>query len=282
MSVATTKPNLFIVGQPKSGTSALFSFLRQHPKINACSAKEPSYFCTDIRSQHFHLSKTPRELGNYLDLYPQRTCDYAMEGSTSYLYSATAAQEIYAFNPASKIIILLREPAKFLFTYHKQLLRNSCVFEEVDSFEDALALEPRRKKGEALPAGVFDEKFLFYSERLRYVEHISRYARLFPKEQIQVIVYDDFRDDNAAVMNQVWRFLELEPPSELKLAEVNRQVAVRNRRVKQFLDKHLFGFKAWLKHGTAKPLFKILRRLYRSVIFSGELSETLNPETEKN
>ena len=50
---ARAKPNLFIVGQPKSGTSALFSFLKGHPDVGVCSTKEPQYFCKDINSQYF-------------------------------------------------------------------------------------------------------------------------------------------------------------------------------------------------------------------------------------
>ena len=51
----TTLPNLFIVGQPKSGTSALFSFLKQHPQISPCQVKEPQYFCKDLQSQQLRI-----------------------------------------------------------------------------------------------------------------------------------------------------------------------------------------------------------------------------------
>ncbi|WP_018016219.1 sulfotransferase family protein [Teredinibacter turnerae] len=274
---AQPQPNLFIVGQPKSGTSAVFSFLRQHPEINACSAKEPSFFCSDIRSQYFHLSKQARTLKNYLALYRSGDYRYWLEGSTAYLYSAKAAEEIHQFNPDARIIILLREPAEFLFTYHKQLLRNSCPFEEVTSLEDALALEPQRRRGEKLPRHVFDASFLYYSERLRYVDHIKRFTALFPVSQIKIVIYDDFKADNAQVMGGLWDWLGLTPPAAMELQQVNAQVEVRNRRLKQFLDKRLFGVKQILRKRIGKRIFKVLRAGYRKIIFAGAVQEKLDP-----
>ena len=42
------QPNFFIVGQPKSGTSALYSFLSGHPDVCMGATKEPQFFCTDL------------------------------------------------------------------------------------------------------------------------------------------------------------------------------------------------------------------------------------------
>jgi len=42
------KPNLFVVGEAKSGTTALYDFLTQHPDIFMCDPKEPDFFCKDF------------------------------------------------------------------------------------------------------------------------------------------------------------------------------------------------------------------------------------------
>lgn len=262
------KPNLFIVGQPKSGTSALFSFLKQHPQINACSVKEPQFFCKDFNSQYFHLSKTPRELENYLALYEQTSCRYHMEASTAYLYSRVAADEICAFNPDARIIIMLREPVDFLYTYHKQLLRNSCKFEEETDFVTALNLESQRHQGRALPRDVFEEKFLYYSERVKYVEQIERYYARFPRAQIKVIVYDDFKRDNRKVFADVQAFLGLEQDFVPQFETVNKQVDVRNRALKQFVDQHTFALKRWIRTTFGKGVFVRLRQMYRNLVFT--------------
>lgn len=261
-------PNLFIVGQPKSGTSALFSFLRQHPDISACEIKEPQYFCSDINSQYFYLSKTPRSIENYLALFPCEAAHYHLEASTSYLFSKKAAENIYKENPEAKIIIMLREPVDFLFTYHRQLLRNSCKFEVEEDFLTALSLEGERRAGRSLPIDVFDEQFLMYSERVHYVEHIKRYTNIFPQEQIKIILYDDFKKDNVQTFRSVLDFLSL--PSDLmpEVGVVNKQVAVRNRALKQFLDKAFYPLKMWLKARVSKESFHRLRDYYRKIVFS--------------
>ena len=118
------KPNLFIVGQPKSGTTALHQFLGQHPEIFMSSIKEPHFFCSD-----FHL-ESDRAYGKqrffdfrnesaYLQIFAKAEgAEIAGESSTNYLYSQVAAEKIYNFNPDAKIIIILREPAKFLYSLH--------------------------------------------------------------------------------------------------------------------------------------------------------------------
>lgn len=268
-----TLPNLFIVGQPKSGTSALFSFLKQHPEVSACQVKEPQYFCKDLQSQHFALSKTERTDENYLKLFEETPASYQMDGSTAYLYSQQAASEIRAFNPDAKIIVMLREPVDFLYTYHKQLLRNSCKFEDVTDFQTALSLESERRQGRKLPKGVFDKKFLWYSERVKYVEHLTRFEECFPPENILVIIYDDFRRDNAGVFQRVLRFLDL-PEFNAEFSQVNQQVNVRNRRLKQFLDRTLFPLKTRIKRYAPRSLFVKLRSGYRSLVFKkGEIEK---------
>ena len=276
----TLKPNLFIVGQPKSGTSALFSFLKQHPAVSACTVKEPQFFCKDLKSQHFVLSKTERTLENYLALYEDTGTEYQMEGSTAYLYSGVAAEEIKAFNPDAKIIVMLREPVDFLYTYHKQLLRNSCKFEVVTDFVEALNLEPARREGKHLPTGVFDEKFLWYSERVKYVEHLARFEACFPPENIMVILYDDFRRDNAAMFSQVLGFLNL-PEFSAEFAQVNKQVNVRNRALKQFLDRTLFPAKTFIRKHFPRSWFVNMRSAYRSLIFKQGEIEKLDDKTRQ-
>jgi hypothetical protein len=53
------KPNFFIAGAPRSGTTALFYFLKQHPEIYMSGLKEPYYFCSDFHeeSDHFHQTE---------------------------------------------------------------------------------------------------------------------------------------------------------------------------------------------------------------------------------
>lgn len=265
---AFAKPNLFIVGQPKSGTSALFSFLKGHPEVCVCATKEPQFFCKDINSQYFHLSNQERTEQNYLKLFEHCAGQkVVMEASTAYLYSRVAAQEIRKFNPDAKIIMMLREPVDFLFTYHMQMLRTSCTFEDVEDFMTAMELEPARKKGEHIPRNCLDPKFLYYSDRVRYAEQVERYREAFPAGQLKIIVHDDFKADNEAVYDDVVDFLGIDPAYRPEFKVINAKVGVRFRRIKQASDQWLFPVKKVVRPLLPQGLYKAGRSLYRRIFF---------------
>lgn len=275
-------PNLFIVGQPKSATSALYSYLRQHPEVCMGSTKEPQYFCKDFNSQYFYLAKLERTDKNYLALFDGcGDVRVVGEGSTAYLYSSVAAEEIAKFNPAAKIIILLREPVDFLYSYHLQLQRNSCTFEVEKDFLKALSLEQARKNGQHVPRNCFDQRFLYYSDRARYKEQLERYYQHFPPEQIKVIIYDDFSADTRAVYMDILKFLGLSEDFVPDLGVVNAKVNLRSRRVKQAADKILFPIKQLVRGRFSSRFYKRLRSLYRMMIFSKGAVAPLDEQTKR-
>ena len=51
MSKSDKKPSFFLVGEPKSGTTALYEFLRQHPNIFLPEEKENGFFCKDLQAE---------------------------------------------------------------------------------------------------------------------------------------------------------------------------------------------------------------------------------------
>lgn len=276
---ANARPNVFIVGQPKSGTSALFSFLKDHPDACVCATKEPQFFCKDINSQYFHLSNQARTDENYLKLFAH--CGeqkVIMEASTAYLYSRVAAEQIHAFNLDAKIIMMLREPVDFLFTYHMQMLRTSCTFEEVEDFMSAMSLETERKAGRRIPSNCFDPQFLYYSDRVRYTEQIERFRNVFPAAQLKIIIQEDFKANNAAVYDDVAAFLGLDPAFRPQFKTINAKVGVRFRRIKQASDQMLFPVKQWIKPRLPTHFYKAGRSLYRRVFFKQKGLPTLRPQ----
>jgi hypothetical protein len=246
------------------------------------TTKEPQYFCKDLNSQYFHLSGLERNDSNYLALFEHCNRHKIVgEGSTAYLYSSIAAEEIARFNPHAKIIAMFREPAEFLYSYHLQLLRNSCTFEIETDFDVALKLEALRKSGEQVPSSCFDRKFLFYSDRVRYTEQLDRFYSAFPSEQIKVIIYDDFQANNREVYLDVLRFLDLSSDYIPDMNIVNATVKVRSRKVKQTLDRVLFPIKQKLRVRITKETYQNIRNLYRKLVFSRGTVAPLDPHLKK-
>src|SRR5437870_2101984 len=118
-------PDFFIVGQHKSGTTALYEMLRRHPQIFMPERKEPRYFADDLpsRYQPWQEHGEPETYDDYLSLFdPARPDQLIGEASTAYIWSRTAAARIAAAQPAARVIVLLREPASYVRSMHMQLL----------------------------------------------------------------------------------------------------------------------------------------------------------------
>lgn len=181
------KPNFFIVGAPKCGTTALYAYLRQHPDIFMPSSKEPHFFAKDLEKPDYVT-----EYPSYIKLFAKADKETCIgEASVWYLYSRCAAQEIYQFDKNAQIIIMLRNPVDMIYSYHSQRLFNGT--EDQADFAQALALEPLRKQGRHLPKNIDDRHGLYYSEIAQYDVQIKRYFDLFPREQIHIILFDRFK-----------------------------------------------------------------------------------------
>jgi hypothetical protein len=225
-------PDFFIVGHAKSGTTALYEMLRRHPEIfmptyKGGAGKEPWYFSRDnpqpqstpARSVAFTGRRTMTH-DEYASLFAAAKPDQRVgEASSSYLWSASAAGRIASAQPAARIIAILREPASFLRSLHLQLLQNHHEVER--DFRKAVALDDPRREGRLIPSHSYWPQALIYSDRVRYVEQLRRYHAVFPPEQVLVLIYDDFRDDNDATLGRVLRFLEVDPTRSIPAVQAN-------------------------------------------------------------
>jgi len=207
------KTDFFLAGNSKSGTTALYKFLRQHPEICMCFPKELNIFAKDFVHEQDVGRFTRKTLGEYPGYFddPSESKLWG-EASACYLYSSVAAKEIYDYNPEAKIIAIFREPVDFLHSYHLQMLTNPVSEGEVEKdFERALELEAERKQGHALPDGCLIPPLLYYSERVKYVEHLERFYARFDEDQVLVLIYEDFKADNEGVFQRILQFLEVDP-----------------------------------------------------------------------
>ena len=222
-------PDFFIVGHSKSGTTALYEMLRAHPQIFMPDLKEPVFFAREL-PREAHRYRAPETLEEYLALFaPAQEGQLLGEASASYLWSPTAAAEIAKLRPDAKIIAILREPASFLRSLHLQNLQSH--YEDERDLRRALALEPERREGRSLPRRSRWPQALNYSERIRYVEQLRRYHEVFGREQVLVLIYDDFRADNLGTVRRVLRFLGLDADAEITATEANPTVRVRSQQL---------------------------------------------------
>jgi hypothetical protein len=225
-------PDFFIVGHHKSGTTALYEMLRSHPDIFMPDLKEPLFFARELHPGLMPDDPQPETLEEYLALFagagPQQL---AGEATPSYLRSRSAAARIAELAPDARIIAILREPASFLRSMHLELLKDHVETEK--DFRKAIEREGRERDSKPV---------LWYStERVEYAEQLRRYHAAFGPEQVLVLIYDDFRADNAGTVRRVLRFLNADETAPIADSEANRTVAVRSPRAYEFVRSLYLG-----------------------------------------
>lgn len=280
------KPNFFIVGKPKSGTTALYYFLRQHPQIFMPEQKEPWFFATDIikDSDKFYDYKKyydnpwQREEGEYIKLFKEAEKEKAVgEATTVYLYSTEAAKNIYEFNTDARIIGLLREPVDFLYSFYYYWIREGR--ENAKTFEQALELEDRRKKGEDIPPNIRFPSELYYSERIKYAEQVKRYLDLFGKKQTKIIIYEDYRANNEKVYKEILDFLSVDNSFEPDFSDILTSKQPRNRFLHLFI--HRLPVKKWVENMVTPRIWKKIVAFSEKILLKPQPRPKIDPALRK-
>jgi len=199
------RPDFFIVGAPKCGTTSMAQYLNQHPEIFVIRG-EPHYFGSDLEYNKPRL--TPRQYRKICAADAGKPL--CGDRSTWYLYSRKAAGEIHDFNPEARIVAILRNPTEMLHSLHAHHYQRGRR-DDLENFADALAAEPRRRQGLDIPANVRFPESLYYSEIARYSEQLRRYFDLFGPERVKVILFDDLKARTADVYRETLEFLGVQP-----------------------------------------------------------------------
>lgn len=202
MTSSTCRPNFFIVGAPKSGTTSLHNYLSQHADVFMSVTKEPCFLAPDLLSPG-----NPQTEEEYLRCFLGHNSESRVgESTVFYLYSQLAARRIHDFEPNAKIIALLRNPVDMIASLHAQYLKTGQ--ENISRLEDALESESDRSQGKRIPKGFRrPNDCLLYREIGKYSEQLKRYFHEFGRENVHVILFDDFLRDTTGEFAKVCKFL---------------------------------------------------------------------------
>jgi hypothetical protein len=209
------EPNFFVVGAARAGTTSLWAYMRQHPDVflpESELAKEPSYFCnvTPPWAPEFAT------LDGYRAVFaPAKQQRAVGEASTAYLSSPESPGRIHESYPRAKIIVVLRNPAERAYSHYRLLCELG--FEASPTFERALALEDERYERweQGLPPPPRIDPFwygaYFYRRMGRYAEQLERYLKLFGRDQMHVLLFEDLHKRPIETTQAVFAFLGVDP-----------------------------------------------------------------------
>jgi hypothetical protein len=201
-------PDVIIAGTAKAGTTALYHFLSQHPRIFPSKVKEPRYFAykaqrADLWTNHAHPKDIViKDWNAYKLLFEgSKKEQLNLEASPIYLYSQTAALEIKKANPECRLIFILRHPVERAFSHFRQLIGDGR--ENHSKFIDALKAEEKRI------AENFDFSY-HYTAMGEYARQLKRFCEHFSRDQMLIIDYKNFSTSPVSTIHQISSFLSLE------------------------------------------------------------------------
>ncbi len=196
-----------IVGAQKAGTSALASFLHQHPEICMSVPKEVHLF----DAPDYAGDWTPAQIDERYRPYFAH-CDAGTlrgEATPIYLFLPAIAAELQRYNPDLKLIVLLRDPVERAIShYYMEKNRDK----EHLPLWLALLCEPFRLRRREDTTHV-DSHLRRHSYRRRglYSIQLRNLYRSFDRDQVLVIRAEDLRQRHDAVLRHVFTFLGVSP-----------------------------------------------------------------------
>lgn len=228
MNVETAvMPNFLVIGVVKGGTTSLHHYLSQHPDVYLTPIKETNHFAaSDMQHEHFsheyaldvsidlqrYFKGGMKELvhiahvddpTDYQQLYSQVCGERAIgEISNSYAVCPGAAPAIKAAVPDAKLVIMLRNPITRIWSQYLMNLREGKTANN-DFLEEIITDQNQKVRGWGA-SHLYHELGLYHSQLQHYLKHFS-------KDQIKVILYEEYRAQPERILKDLFQFLEVTP-----------------------------------------------------------------------
>ena len=271
------RPNFFIAGAPKCGTTALSNYLGDLDDVYVTSPKEPHFFATDLPG--YRITKT---IDEYDSLFDRVTTESAIgEASVFYMLSDDAIPGIAKFNPDARIIVMLRNPVDLVHSFHAQMLFSHD--ENMSDFAEAWRLCASRRCGENIPDRCRDPKLLQYDRLARLGEQLQRVYQYFPKEKVLVIFFEDFVADIEAEYRRAVNFLGFQESGRTEFPRINESRRHRSRILADLLFNKTRALRRPVQKIKAALGIKeigLLKRL-RKMETKHQVRKPLDPELRK-
>jgi len=215
------KPNLFIVGAMKSATTSLHNYLDLHPEVFMSKDpwKEPGFFVREL-----NLAKG---MDWYLSLFSGVTAVHKVIGESTTDYTKRpnydgVAERIFEFNPAAKIIYIMRDPIERSISHY--------WWEVAYSSEGRDMLTAMRKVD-------------WISNTSNYAMQLKPYLDLFKKENVYTLTTEALSGNPDQCLSDIFRWLGVK--DDFKLPELGRHNESRPV-INQFIGARYIS---WLRGG---------------------------------
>lgn len=226
-------PDYLIGGTKKGGTTSLANWLVQHPGVLRMFPKAQRH-----KSAHYFDANFDKSVAWYRSHFPTRqTMSRAAqrlgyepvvgEASPYYMFHPATPDRVRSVLPDAKVIMLLRDPVSRAYSHYWD--RVSTGFEDLASFEEAVAAEPGRL-ADVDERRLADPGYTHYSHehhsylaRGRYAEQLARWQRVFGPDQLLVLEFERMKTEPELLLGEVLTFLGLPPATSIDLRARNER-----------------------------------------------------------
>lgn len=252
------RPDLFIVGAPKCGTTAMTRYLEAHPDIFVAARKDLHFHGSDLAFRNRPRETEAAYLARFADAGQAR---WACDSSVWYLHSERAADEIHAASPDARIIAMIRHPVDAMHALWSQLRLNGLGDEDIPDFAAALAAEPDRRAGRRVPPHTPLPSALHYRSVVSFSVQLQRYLMAFGSDRVRIIVQEEMKADTTAALVETLQWLGVDPEPPVELRPVNTSKAVRSEALRRLLRATPAGLKDAVPAGVRRALSRRIRKL---------------------
>lgn len=186
-----------IAGVQKGGTTALFDYLGDYPDIALSDVKEVHFF--DDETQDWAAP----DYAAYHAHFPPPDGRPCGEATPILSYWPRALERVAAYNPAMKLILMLRDPVQRAWSHWRMEYARGV---ETHPFAWCIR-EGRQRLFAGEPWG--HDREVSYVERGFYAEQVARILTLFPREQLLVLTAEQLRAEPGTALAAVRAFLGL-------------------------------------------------------------------------
>ena len=260
-----TKKNItidfFLIGAARCGTTTLYNYLNNCDDIFLPSVKEPNFF-SDVDSPKKEDYKLPvsgekhhAKIINDVNVYNMLYADALqtqLKGDTSpsYVWDTNVAKKLFTHNPEAKIIISLRHPIDRAYSHY--IMNHYTGVDNENTFEEALKAPINSIWGSCNQ----------YLEMGLYYNQVKAYFDVFPKEQIKILIYEDWINNLELEIKGLFEFLGLAAVDSIfdKTVESNKIQLVKKKALLNFLRQN--KIKALIKNLISQKRVNTLKAYF--------------------
>ena len=253
-------PNVIIAGAPKCGTTSLYRYLSDHPEVCTARFGETRYLID--KGKPFFNSERNYHTGGidgYRQLFEHYNRDMhkvIVDVTPDYLYQKTPLHVLPKFNPAPKIVFILRDPAMRTYSLYQFARNNIGIINKNMSFKMFIQMieDSSGKKGK--------ERFILHDEcdKSIYIKYLKGFVDVFGLNGIVICLFEDLKRNPKTFMIDLCRRMNIDGSfyEGYQFNIHNRTFTVRNQKLHRIRRK--------LKDKIpSKILSKILSKLYNSL-----------------